>query len=172
MVSGFNTDLNTISTGNILYRETTDSSILAQLKSYIVAYNSSTSSLSLRSAFIVTYDNVPFFASPSSYNSFQIIITTSASCETFALVIYKFLYPGRGTYSAGFTAGNGILYKNLANADLVYLSNNPSSTLPSYVVYKLSNDNYTCGKKLIFFLCIYFLIILFIVFKSTNNKIL
>ena len=72
LVAGFATDLVTNSAGNIFYRETTDSSILAQLKSYIIAYNSSTSSLNLRSAFIVTYDNVPFYGSSSTYNSCQL----------------------------------------------------------------------------------------------------
>ena len=142
-------DLDTRSAGNIFYRETTDSSILAQLKSYIIAYNSSTSSLTLRSAFIVTYDNVPFYGNSSTYNSFQIIIATTSSCETFAVVIYKFLYTGRGTYNAGFSAKTAISYKQLANSDLVYLSNNPSSNLPSYVVYKLSNES-TCGNEIYF----------------------
>ena len=150
-------DLDTTSTGNIFYRETYDSSILDQLKSYIVAYNSSTSSLTLRSAFIVTYDNVPFYRNSNQqrYNSFQIIITTSASCETFAVVIYNFLYFGRGTFSAldfsaGYSAKIGILYKQLAHYDLAYLTDN-SRLMPCYVVYKLSNEP-TCGNEINFFL--------------------
>ena len=151
LVAGLAMDLDTRSSGNIYYRETNDILILDSLKSYILEYNSSTdaSSLFLNSAFIVTYDNVPFFGNASTKNSFQIIITSTPECESFAIVLYKFLNPGRDHYYAGFSAKNGILYKQLENDDLFYLASNPSLTMPSYLVYKLSNDNaqVTCGKK-------------------------
>ena len=136
-------DMDTRSSGNIFFRETNDSLILNTLKSYILAYESSTnaSSLLLNSAFIVTYDNVPFWSYPSTNNSFQIIITTTSKCETFAVVIYKHLSSGRTNYYAGFSAKTGILYKKLANSDLNYLANNASLTMPSYIVYKLSSHN-------------------------------
>ena len=153
-------DLDTKLSGNIYYRETSDFLILDSLKSYILAYDSSInpSSLFLNSAFIVTYDNVPFYANPSTNNSFQIIITSTSDCETFAIVMYKYLNIGRSSYYAGFSAKNGILFKQLENDDLLYLVNNPSLTMPNYIVYKLSNDNaqLTCGKKN----CIYFIIII------------
>ena len=96
--------------------------------------------------------NVPIFFNPSTYNSFQIILATSASCETFAVVIYKFLFPGLGPYNAGFSAKTGVLYKQLANDDLIYFSNYASFTMPSYIVFKLSKDNYTCGKEIFYFI--------------------
>ena len=151
LIQGLSMDLDTRFSGNIFYRETSESLILDTLKSYIIAYNSSTnaSSLLLNSAFITTYENVPFRSYPSSRNSFQIIITTSSNCETFAVVIYKYLSSGRTSYYAGFSAKYGILYKPLANDDLLHLAHNPSSTLPSYIVYKLSNEYalLSCGKK-------------------------
>ena len=146
-------NLDTRTSGNIYNRETTDSSILSSVKSYILAYNSSkNSTFDLNSAFIVTYDNVPFFASSSTYNSFQIILTTTSSCETFAVVIYKYLSSGRSDHYAGFSAENRFLYKQIASSDLSYLANNPSLELPSYIVNKLSNHNYslTCSKKINF----------------------
>ena len=150
LVAGLSIDLDTRSSGNIFYRETNDSATLALLKSYILAYNSSTnaSSLLLNSAFIVTYENVPFYSSPSTNNSFQIIITASSNCETFAIVFYKYLNTGRDNYYAGFSSKAGVLYKQLSNRDMIYFVNNPSLTLPSYIVYKLSNDNalLTCGR--------------------------
>ena len=150
-IAGLSMDLDTKSSGNIYYRETSDLFILESLKSYILAYDSSTNpfSLFLNSAFIVTYDNVPFYANPSTNNSFQIIITSTPDCQTFAIVMYKYLNIGRSSYYAGFSAKNGILYKQLENDDLLYLVNNPSLTMPNYLVYKLSNDNaqLTCGKK-------------------------
>ena len=150
LIAGWSMDLDTRTSGNVYYRETTDSSILASVKSYILAYGSSKySTFDLNSAFIVTYDNVPFFASSSTYNSFQIILTTTSSCETFAVVIYKFISSGRSDYYAGFSAKNGLLYKQIASSDLFYLANNPLLELPSYIVFKLSNDNssLTCSKK-------------------------
>ena len=150
LIAGLSMDLITTTTGNIYYRETSDSSILASVKSYILAYGSSKySTFDLNSAFIVTYDNVPFYTSPSSYNSFQIILTTTSSCETFAVVVYKFISSGRSDYYAGFSAKNALLYKQIASSDLSYLANNPSLALPSYLVYKLSNDNsaLACSKK-------------------------
>ena len=92
LVAGLAMDLDTRYSGNIYYRETNDLFILDSLKSYILEYNSSTdaNSLFLNSAFIVTYDNVPFYSYSSTTNSFQIIITTSSNCETFAIVLYKF----------------------------------------------------------------------------------
>jgi WD40 repeat protein len=150
LIAGLSMDLDTRTSGNIYHRETADSSILASVRSYIHEYGSSKySSFDLNSAFIVTYDNVPFFGSSYAYNSFQIILTTTSSCETFAVVIYKFMYSGLSYYYAGFSAKNGVLYKQIANSDLSYLANNPYSTLPSYIVYKLSSDNssLTCSKK-------------------------
>ena len=150
LIAGLSMDLDTRYSGNIFYRETTDSNILHTLKSYIIAYNSSknASALLLNSAFIVTYENVPFFLYPSTTNSFQIIITTTSNCETFAIVIYKYLNSGRDNYYAGFSSKTGILYKQLANDDLFYMASNPSLTVPNYIVYKLSNDNSkTCGKE-------------------------
>ena len=143
LVGGLSMDMDTRLSGNIFYRETNDSLILASIKSYILAYESSinASSLLLNSAFIVTYENVPFWSYPSTINSFQIIITTTSKCETFAVVIYKHLSSGQTSYYAGFSAETGILYKKLANSDLIYLANNPSLTMPSYIVYKLSYHN-------------------------------
>ena len=157
LIAGLAVDLDTRFLGNIFYRETNDSLILDALKSYIIAYNSSinSSSLLLNSAFIVTYDNVPFFSNNSTNNSFQIIITTTSKCETFAIVIYKYLNTGRFSYYAGFSAKTGVLYKKLSNRDMIYFVKNPSLTMPSYIVYKLSTDIsiLACGIKLF---CIYF----------------
>ena len=150
LIAGLAVDLDTRFLGNIFYRETNDSTTLATLRTYILAYNSSKnpSSLFLNSAFIVTYDSVPFYSYSSTNNSFQIIITTTSDCETFAIVLYKYIYTGRDSYYAGFSAKTGVLYKQLSNRDMFYLVNNPSLTLPNYIVYKLSNDNaiLTCGK--------------------------
>ena len=155
LVAGLAVDLDTRYSGNIYYRETNDIFILDSLKSYILEYNSSTdtNSLFLNSAFIVTYDSVPFYANNSTTNSFQIIITTTPTCETFAIVIYKYLSTGLASYYAGYSAKNGILYKQLENDDLLYLVNNPSLIMPNFIVFKLSNDNaeLTCGKKVIFY---------------------
>ena len=150
LVAGLAVDLDTRSSGNIYYRETSDPLTLDSLKSYILTYDSSInpSFFFLNSAFIVTYDNVPFYGNASTINSFQIIITSTSDCETFAIVIYKYLNTGRSNYYAGFSAKTGVLYKQLENNDLLYLANNPSLTLPSYIVYKLSNNNaqLTCGR--------------------------
>ena len=151
LIAGLSVDLDTRFLGNIFYRETNDSTTLASLKSYILAYNSSkkASYLFLNSAFIVTYDNVPFNSLPSTRNTFQIIITTTSKCETFAIVIYKYLNTGRTSYHAGFSSKSGILFKKLENDDLLYLVNYPALTMPSYIVYKLSDDNavLTCSAS-------------------------
>ena len=89
LVAGLAMDLDTRYSGNIYYRETNDLLILNTLKSFFFDYNSSTnaSSLFLNSAFIVTYNDVPFYGNSLTKNSFQIIITTSSNCETFAIVL-------------------------------------------------------------------------------------
>ena len=149
LVAGLVVDLDTRYMGDIFYRETSDPLILDSLRSYIIAYKSSknASSLLLNSAFIVTYDNVPFYGYSSTNNSFQIIITASPDCETFAIDIYKYLNTGRTSYHAGFSSKSGILFKKLENDDLLYLVNYPALTMPSYIVYKLSDDNavFTCS---------------------------
>ena len=152
-VAGLSMDLDTSSSGDVFYRETTSPSILASLKAYILAYNSSMySSNELYSAFIVTYDSVPFYGMPSTNNNtFQIILATTAYCETFAIVIYSNIsYAFGSDYFAGFSAKSGVLYKQIASSDISYLvSKVNSSLLPSYLVYKISSDSsmLTCSKE-------------------------
>ena len=150
IIAGLSMDLDTSNSGNIYYRETTSASILASLKSNIVAYGSSKySSFDLNSAFIVTYDSVPFYGEPNTNHTFQIAITTTTRCETFAIVTYKNIYSGKTNYLAGFSAQSGVLYKQIAFSDMLALANNSSFNLPSFTVYKIStvNSALTCSKK-------------------------
>ena len=151
-IAGLSMDLDTSSSGDVFYRETTSPSSLAALKAQILAYNSSMySSDELFSAFMVTYDGVPFYGTPSTNNNtFQIVLATTAYCETFAIVLYSYLSYALGSdYFAGFSAKSGVLYKQIASSDLSYLASN-KPTLPSYLVYKISSDSsmLTCSKKI------------------------
>jgi hypothetical protein len=54
---------------------------------------------------------------------------------------------GNDDVNAGFSAKNGVLYKQLKNADLLNFINHPSYFLPGYIVYKLSQDYVTCDQS-------------------------
>ena len=142
-------DLKNYGSSSLFYRQTTNATILNQIKSAITTtYPSQYSRYSPNWAFIVTWKDVSIYSFESYKNTFQLILTSDNNCQWFVLFQYdKLNIPValQSSFKAGYTLGNSINYISISNAVHYFLYN--TSFLPTSVMYPL-NLSPNCSNSL------------------------
>jgi hypothetical protein len=144
VIGAFSVDLDTRNnSGNIYYRETTKLNQISSIKKIIQNYfNIQNEDLELNSAFLVTYDNVPFYGNSNTKNTFQIVLANSKKCETFAIFTYNYL-DIKEAYG-GYSAGNNEFFKQISSEDLSYIGSLSRTNVSSQIVFKLTEKYFSC----------------------------
>ena len=131
-------DLKNYGNGSLFYRQTTNPSVLTQIKNTITSvYPSRYSAVSLNWAFIVTWKDISLYNYRSTKNTFQLVLTSDNNCQSFVLFQYeKLSLPEEVHYKAGYTRGDSIFYQSITN--IVQKFFNITSFMPRSVVYPLN----------------------------------
>jgi hypothetical protein len=134
-------DLKNNGNSSIYYRQTSNQTLLNQIKNTIMETRiSQYSSFTPNWAFIVTWKDISIYGYAESTNTFQLVLTTDNNCRSFALFNYdKLNIPENkiSTVKAGYTLGDTISYLSISDKVQIFL--NDTRKLPSSLVYLLNS---------------------------------
>ena len=136
-------DLKNNGDSSIYYRETSNQTILDQIKYTMLGSNfSQYSSFAPIWGFIVTWKDISIYGTTGSTytNTFQLVITKDSNCRSFVLFLYEKLNITDDKLSnvkAGYTLNDAIHYLSISDEVKALFKN--SSRLPLSLVYPLNS---------------------------------
>jgi hypothetical protein len=144
-------DFDTKKSGSIYYKEVVDTIALDLISSALESkFNSTQNGISLTSALVVTWLNVPTYdiENNNTKNTFQLVLATEANCSSYSIFFYEKIDFGSMTnFSIGITSGeDGLFLKQVDQAEFLNLTNN-TANLPLKYSFRLSDSEVNCMRN-------------------------
>ena len=144
-------DFDTKKSGSIYYKEVVDTIALDLISSALESkFNSTQNGISLTSALVVTWVNVPTYSTENknTQNTFQLVLATEANCSSYSIFLYEKIDFGSMTnFSIGITSGeDGLFLKQVDQVEFLNLTNN-TDNLPLKYSFRLSDSEVNCMRN-------------------------
>ena len=144
-------DFDTKRSGSIYYKEVINTDTLDLISSALESdLNSTQGGISLTSAFVVTWVNVPLYGEENlnSKNTFQLVLATEANCSSYSIFYYSQIDLGAMTnITIGITSGEDGLF--VKQKDQIEFSNSiqDAPNLPLKYSFRLSENESSCLRN-------------------------
>jgi hypothetical protein len=140
-------DFDTKRSGSIFYKEVIDTVTLDLISSTLESDLTPQNGISLTSAFIVTWVDVPLYGE-ESINTFQLVLGTEANCSTYSILFYDKIDLGSmKNFTIGITSGaDGLFLREVDQNEFLNLTKN-AANLPLKYSFRLSESEASCIRN-------------------------